>query len=713
MFLRSLFFEKQGHVLRSGFLCSMLYALCSVGAQLCAPTVAHAAAQPPIVQQNMMQSGGSANLTAFQGNVGALNNNQWNALMNVGKGTGAGAGAPADFGNCNAVIIRCAQPKCGSTGCTDSNVAIAIANGCVMADNNCKQYGTDLTNAIAAQLVAQSTANANAQKAQAAAAAAASQNTAATQQMAAMADQMTQMQQQMQKAQADSDAKIQAALAAAQQQQTAAAAAAAAQPAAAATDTNVTGTTPMTDVAQAVAAKSGISVDVLLREQASGQILSKLDDVKASLANTKAAMLDAFTYAGCDANGSGCMGPRRVMAFKSKANKFFDPYIETLAAVQDAVIQAQALGVDLTDIYMMLNNSCNSWGKFMCPQNVDSVWQYVDENNNKCDTNNYNQKCTQKMNPNCQLIQILNSTQEVQQDMLYPDQGLQTGGAVKVLVGCASDAVSNSKLFKVLNRQTVIGVDELQMVLGTDYTPNATTGPNDKEMICNMYNVSGDPVTTLQTLVNSRNPNLAAATASGGTPPGGKNPGTGTGTGTDDEYAFCNLPNSGNPALKNWAALGFVSAQDCLNRENQINTDRQEQLNQFGVKIQQQAQATAADQENQYYKNQADARWNDMIAGCKSRCEGDAGCIKDCQNGWDRSGSKDNHFAIIMADPHSMEVQISNPNATPLKINMPVKTPDNNATDGQTGSDAKCQYCKDRFMEGSAVLESCLRLNCK
>ena len=152
---------------------------------------------------NVATTAGS-NLTAYNG-TGAMNNNQWNSLMNGRAGMAQNA-AEANFGNCNAIVLRCASPKCTSGGCTDMNVAAAIVAGCVNSNQNCKQYGDDLIQYITAQVVAQSTAKvqqqqnavaiaqAEAQAQAAASAAAAEQNNA---QMVAMQQQMAQMQQHM------------------------------------------------------------------------------------------------------------------------------------------------------------------------------------------------------------------------------------------------------------------------------------------------------------------------------------------------------------------------------------------------------------------------------------------------------------------------------------------------------------------------------------
>ncbi|MBQ8729076.1 MAG: hypothetical protein IJY77_02155, partial [Alphaproteobacteria bacterium] len=95
-----------------------------------------------------------SNLTAWNGNSGATNNNNWNQLMNnrtLATGGAAGAAPTADFGNCNSLILRCAQPKC--SGCTTLEIARPIVQGCVNSNESCKKYGDDLVEFISAQMV--------------------------------------------------------------------------------------------------------------------------------------------------------------------------------------------------------------------------------------------------------------------------------------------------------------------------------------------------------------------------------------------------------------------------------------------------------------------------------------------------------------------------------------------------------------------------------
>ncbi|NMA32391.1 MAG: hypothetical protein GX944_00470, partial [Alphaproteobacteria bacterium] len=284
----------------------------------------------------------SGNRTVFTGNTGALNNNQWNNLMNpnpMGQQS-----ATADFGKCNALILRCAQPKC--SGCTSMDLAVPIVNGCVQSNPSCKQHGDALVQTLAAQIVSNNTAKASTAAAQNAAA----QSNA---QMEQMQQQMQQMQQQMQEQSAQSVAAVQQALE--EQKQLAAQQAAAAVAAATTTDAVI-----------ADAAEAGVSTDVLAREQIGGQILTSIENAEINMKSLKNIMQDTFDYAKCDSRGNNCAGPKRVKTFKAKAQKFFDPYESVLDEIYDAVILAQSLGVDINDIYMLLSGGCNRWGRYVC-----------------------------------------------------------------------------------------------------------------------------------------------------------------------------------------------------------------------------------------------------------------------------------------------------------------------------------------------------------
>ena len=463
----------------SGFLLVAL-ALCSAGARAASPVATTV----------------GSNLTAYNNNTGAINNAMWNSYVNP-RANSAATAPTADFGNCNAIILRCAQPKCTNGGCSTMEIARPIVSGCVQSNPSCEQYGTDLIEYISAQLVASSTASANqaAADAQVAAAQAAAQQSA--QQMAAMQQQMSQMQQQMQQQSADTAAQIQAALA--QQQAATTQAIADAASANQAAISNVAGQMQATNAASAaatttntanlsagavdlsaaqqVAAASGISADLLAREQIAGQILTKIENAEVALKSAKAAMETAFAYAGCNSTGSNCTGPKRVSTFKNKAMQFFDPYNDVLDEVYDALILAQSVGVDITDIYMMLNGTCNAWGQYLCAEG-----QVMHYNSKNCpdgksvavETNGGTVfggadckigQVVPMSDGGCQLIQVLQDDADVQRNWLYPETG---DGGVQVRVGCASEILDNSALFRNRRSQASIDIETLQRIIEQD-----------------------------------------------------------------------------------------------------------------------------------------------------------------------------------------------------------------------------------------------------
>ena len=446
-----------------------------------------------------------SNLTAYNPNGGAINNNEWNSMMNSRSGTGTAA--TADFGNCNSVILRCASPKCANGGCTSIDVATPIVAGCVASNAACKQYGDDLTQYIAAQLVANSTAKANAQMA-AAADAAAQQSAAQMQQMQA---QMQQMQQEMASQNAQQIAQLQSALeqqqreaeaarAEAQAAASAAASAAATQSAPAPTggtsNASATTTTVMEGLteAQRIAANAGVSADILAREQVAGQIMSSLENAQQNLNKAKAAMQAAFSYAGCTTSGDNCVGPKRVSVFRQKAMEFFDPYDAVLDELYDALITAQSVGVDITDIYMMLNGSCNVWGEYLCyggmqetigtyyengrlTQGQTVSWAKYDETscpNGKSVSTQYSKggmECTvgavipPEDSPACTLNRTLTDMEEVQRNFLFADAGDLDE---HVRIGCASSALESSNLFRNRKKQASIDIETLERIISQD-----------------------------------------------------------------------------------------------------------------------------------------------------------------------------------------------------------------------------------------------------
>ena len=469
---------------------------------------------PAVAQSANVPSTRGNNLTAYNGASGVTNNNNWNALMNVRSGADAADMPAADFGNCNAIVLRCAQPKCANGGCVDMDVTSTIVAGCVRSNDACVQYGDELVQYISAQLVAQGTAKSNA--AQAAAANAAAQQSA--QQMAAMQQQMQQMQSQFAAQNAETVAQLQNALEEQKQLTAQAIADATAVRETApvnnyvvAADNNVS--TQQSGVAglstaQQIAAQNGVSADILAREQITGQIMSSIENAETQLKALKATMTDTFDYAGCDTKGNNCTGPKRVKVFKQKAMDFFDPYENVLDEMYDALITAQAVGVDITDIYMMLNDSCNVWAQYLCSntqtkealycdnmtasfaggvatptagsncRNVQiNTWpKYVDGVNCIKGTSGGpgvrggrpcmdGQVIPPEDDMSCTLQKTLTDKDEVQRNWLYAETSDMDAN---VRVGCASSALEQSKFFRNRKKGADIDIAVLERIIEQD-----------------------------------------------------------------------------------------------------------------------------------------------------------------------------------------------------------------------------------------------------
>lgn len=418
-------------------------------------------------------------MTAYSGGMGSINNNNWNQMMNSRSNMPS-----ADFGNCNALILRCATPKC--SGCTTIDIATPIVQGCVLSNDTCKKYGDDLVQYISAQIVSNTTAKASEANAAAAREAAEQASQQSAQQMQQMQSQMQQLQNQISEQNNQTAATVQAALDEQKQLAAQQAADAAAAQAASTQSTNIT-----------QAANNGVSAEVLAREQASGQIMSQLESANDSLVALKKTMQNTFDYAGCDSFGNNCVGPKRVAAFKQKAGEFFEPYENTLDNVYDALIMAQSLGVDITDIYMMLNGSCNVWGKYLCTNGAEM--RYTTKNCQPVSKNSSDYKSVTVNNVigsqpckvgdiiplndgGCQLLKMLTSQEEVQQDWLYPEQNTDKSGKVlsQIQVGCASEALDNSKLFRNRKKQATIDIEVLQRIIDQDAPSILGTNKNVK-----------------------------------------------------------------------------------------------------------------------------------------------------------------------------------------------------------------------------------------
>lgn len=451
---------------------------------------------PHVAMAQVATTAGS-NLTAWNGNSGATNNNNWNQLTN--SRVQATAGAPkADFGNCNSLIMRCAQPKC--TGCTTIDIARPIVTGCVNSNTTCKQYGSDLIESISAQLVA----NANAKAQQAAAAqAAAAQQAAAEQsnaQIQQMQQQMANMQQQMQQQSAQQMAQMQAAL---DEQKALVAAAQAEASAAKQENYAITSSVELTQAEQARASTGEVSAEVMARERIQGQILSEIENAEDAMKNLKSTMQNIFSYAGCDSRGNNCRGPRRVSVFKEKAMQFFDPFDTVAESMYEALEKALAVGVDVTDVIMMLSGACNSWAKYMCTGSYDKTAKrtihepetYTDENcpngrSKKGGRIRGGHECTKdSMVPpeddtQCTFISYLDSTEDAQREWILAneddDELIRLGCPTASLDALTVLGRNRSKKNKALD------LDTLEMLINQDgvdiggYNPFMTNSGDSK-----------------------------------------------------------------------------------------------------------------------------------------------------------------------------------------------------------------------------------------
>ena len=431
----------------------------------------------PTFAQGQIATTAGSNLTAWNGNSGATNNNNWNQMMNNRTMAGGGGGATADFGNCNSLILRCAQPKCA--GCNTLDLARPIVAGCVNSNAACKKYGDDLIEFISAQLV--SNATNKAQQAQIAAQTAAAQAAAAQSnaQLQQMQTQMQQMQYEMQQQNAQQMTQMQAALDEQKALTAAAMEQATKQPEVSAPVSSANAA--LTDEMVA-AAEREIDADILVRKEISGQILSKIENAEIALKKLKATMNTAFEYAKCDARGNNCAGPKRVKIFKEKALAFFEPYDEIVDEAYEALEMALAVGVDVSDVIMMLSGGCNQWGKFLCTgdDGKHKVAHYNEKNCNhgrsvRLGTVKGGQECTPGMavppqdDNRCTVTQLIGGAgdnEEVLREWL--DENYE--GDRLVRVGCATSALESIAIFGRRNSKkgATLDLDTLERIILQD-----------------------------------------------------------------------------------------------------------------------------------------------------------------------------------------------------------------------------------------------------
>ena len=235
-----------------------------------------------------------------------------------------------------------------------------------------------------------------------------------------------------------------------------------------------------------------------------------MESVDSSLNQLKTTMRDAFRYGGCnEINGDNCTGPKRVKKFKELSMKFFDPYDALVDNLEDALLRAQSVGVDMGDIYMLLSGSCNRYAKYLCRGNYssgspvyssdtcclganDGCTQYK---SNKTGTTRGGHDCADGMviPPEdlvaCTVNEIYNDVdgyEKVQEAWWNPDES--STGAIRV--GCASDIVNSGILGRrARTRKSVANIDVLQYLIMQDApnTNNEITKDNIKKYCATEY----------------------------------------------------------------------------------------------------------------------------------------------------------------------------------------------------------------------------------
>lgn len=464
-----------------------------------------------------------SNLTAYHPNN--VNNNQWATMTNGRYDGNTTTAAKANFGNCNSIVLRCAQPKCSNGGCSDISVASAIVNGCVQSNETCKQYGDDLVNYMSAQLVASSNAKINEQQLAAQQAAAAAASAESQQQMVAMQQQMQQMQQQMIQQQQESQQQLQSALA----QQAAQSQAAIEEMKSAATDAAKQTEAGISSYQQD-AINRGISADVLQRQTMTGQIMTEIEDAEVSITTLKKTLENVFEYAKCDSHGNNCEGPKRVKKWREMAKEFIDPYDNAIDKVYGALEDAQGLGVDLSQIYMMLDNSCNKWGQYLCPKMDGGKIVYTDVSGSEKGTPKvctdvqivldpncardcyeghssddvaYKQclstsKCSKYEQKNCQpctMLKVLSGEDAVYDGWVNAEGDTSQGNTT--VVACASGVLDNSKFFarraRKKNGANLVDMEVLDTWLSQaepSYKKSGTTATDTMKNYCEVNDVA-------------------------------------------------------------------------------------------------------------------------------------------------------------------------------------------------------------------------------
>ena len=228
-------------------------------------------------------------------------------------------------------------------------------------------------------------------------------------------------------------------------------------------------------VAEQLAAKNGISADILVHEQMGGKIETAIEDAMTAMKDLKTKLDAVLEYAGCDASATNCTGPKRVKKFKDLANEFFDPYENVVENVYDALMLAMTLGIDVNDVIMLLSYSCNIWGKYMCgactyAESLDRSSGCVC-NDSKNETGCYYRVATEpgtgkvsKNQPHCRLVDTLTEKNTVWREWIDANTGM-TGSTQ---VACASDVIMDISLFRGMKKEATLDIDNLRRLVNQD-----------------------------------------------------------------------------------------------------------------------------------------------------------------------------------------------------------------------------------------------------
>ena len=230
-------------------------------------------------------------------------------------------------------------------------------------------------------------------------------------------------------------------------------------------------------VAEKIAAKNGINPDILVREQIGGQIETAVEDAVTEMKKMKETLDRVLEDAGCDAGVNNCTGPKRVKKFKDMANEFFDPYESVVENMYDALILAMTVGIDVSDVIMLLSGSCNMWGKYMCNRctaegdhKAEGWCECYDDKKKNCYwrvVTDHEGKVSQNQ-PHCRLVGIINDGEEVQREWVDANSGM-TGSAQ---VACASDVVMNVSLFRGMKKNATLDIETLRNLINQDSFPS-------------------------------------------------------------------------------------------------------------------------------------------------------------------------------------------------------------------------------------------------